>query len=170
MIQKKVVDLINTQIDKECYSSHLYLAMASWAESQGYEGISNWLYVQADEERLHMMKFIKYLNEKGSKAIVPAIKKPPIEFKSVNDAFAQVLAHEEFITASIHEILFACIAEKDYTTQNFLQWFVAEQIQEEKSARTIIDKLKMLGKDNLYIFDRDIMSLRAAEAAAGKAV
>lgn len=170
MIPKKVVDLINVQIEKECYSSHLYLAMASWAETQGYEGIANWLYVQADEERLHMMKFIKYLNEKGSKSIIPAIKKPPMEFKGVSEAFAQVLAHEEFITASIHEIVGACIADKDYTTQNFLQWFVGEQIQEEKSARSIIDKLRMLGKDNLYIFDRDIMSLRAAEAAGGTAI
>lgn len=154
--------ILNRQIDREAYSSQLYLAMASWAEEAGYEGISQWFYVQADEERLHMLKFIHYVNERGGNAVVPAIKLPPAKFKDISDAFLQTLKHEEFITASINEIVALCNNEKDFTTQNFVQWFVAEQIQEEKSARAIIDKINLLGKQNLYLLDKDIMAMRAA--------
>lgn len=153
--------ILNRQIDREAYSSQLYLSMASWAEATGYEGVSQWFYVQADEERLHMLKFIHYVNERGGNAIIPAIKLPPAKFKEVSDAFAQTLKHEEFITASINEIVALCNTEKDFTTQNFVQWFVAEQIQEEKSVRAIIDKINLLGKQNLYLLDKDIMSMRA---------
>jgi ferritin len=165
-MNKKIENILNRQVDRESYSSHLYLAMASWAEASGYEGISQWFYVQAEEERLHMLKFIHYLNERGSNAIVPAVKLPPAKFKDVADAFEQTLKHEEFITASINEIVAMCNAEKDFTTMNFVQWFVSEQIQEEKSAMAIIDKIKLLGKQNLYLLDKDIMSMRAASEPA----
>jgi ferritin len=166
---KTVENILNVQIEKESYSSHLYLSMASWAETQGYEGIAQWLYVQADEERLHMLKFIHYVNERGGNAIISAIKVPPAKFKDAMEVFQSVLKHEEFITASINEIVSVCNNEKDFTTLNFVQWFVAEQIQEEKSARAIIDKLKLLGKQNLYMLDKDIMSMRAAGEPAGPA-
>jgi ferritin len=160
MLHKKVEDICNRQVEREGYSSNLYLSMASWAENNGMAGIASWLYVQADEERLHMLKFIKYINERGGKAIVPAFKKPASEYKSAEDVFTQVLKHEEFVTASINEIVQVTLEVKDYTTNNFLQWFVNEQIQEESSAHAILDKLKLVGKNNLYIFDRDILSLR----------
>ena len=166
---KNVEKILNVQIEKESYSSHLYLSMASWAEAAGYEGIAQWLYVQADEERLHMLKFIHYVNERGGKALISAIKVPPATFKDVMDVFLSVLKHEEFVTASINEIVAVCNKEKDFTTLNFVQWFVAEQIQEEKSARAIIDKLKLLGKQNLYLLDKDIMAMRAASEPAGPA-
>jgi ferritin len=166
MLNKKVEDICNRQVEREGYSSNLYLAMASWAENQGMAGIASWLYVQADEEKLHMLKFIKYINERGSKAIIPAFKKPVSDFKGAEDVFAQVLKHEEFVTASINEIVQVTLEVKDYTTHNFLQWFVNEQIQEEASARTILDKLRLVGKNNMYIFDRDILGLRAAESNA----
>ena len=169
-MNKNIEKIINRQIDREAYSSQLYLAMASWSEAAGYEGISQWFYIQADEERLHMLKFIHYVNERGGNAVVPAIKLPPAKFKDVSDAFAQTLKHEEFITASINELVSVCINTGDFTTQNFLQWFVAEQIQEEKSARAIIDKLKLVGLQNLYLFDKDIMAMRAAAEPAGPAV
>jgi ferritin len=162
-----VEKILNVQVEKESYSSHLYLAMASWAEAAGYEGIAQWLYVQADEERLHMLKFIHYINERGGNAVISAIKVPPAKFKDAMDVFQSVLKHEEFITASINEIVAVCNKEKDFTTLNFVQWFVAEQIQEEKSARAIIDKLKLVGKQNLYQFDKDIMVMRAAAEPAG---
>jgi ferritin len=168
MLHKKVEDICNRQVEREGYSSNLYLAMASWAENNGMSGIASWLYVQADEERLHMLKFIKYINERGGKAIVPAFKKPVAEYKSVEDVFTQVLKHEEFVSASINEIVQVTLEVKDYTTQNFLQWFVNEQIQEEASAHQILDKLRLVGKNNLYIFDRDILGLRAAEANANQ--
>lgn len=121
-----------------------------------------WFYVQADEERLHMLKFIHYVNERGGNAVVSAIKLPPSKFKDVSDAFQQTLKHEQFITASINEIVEMYNTEKDFTTVNFVQWFVAEQIQEEKSASAIIDKINLLGKQNLYLLDKDIMAIRAA--------
>ena len=166
---KSVEKILNVQIEKESYSSHLYLSMASWAEAAGYEGIAQWLYVQSDEERLHMLKFIHYVNERGGNAVISAIKVPPATFKDVADVFQGVLKHEEFVTASINEIVAICNKEKDFTTLNFVQWFVAEQIQEEKSARAIIDKIKLLGKQNLYLLDKDIMAMRAASEPAGPA-
>jgi ferritin len=165
MLHKKVEDICNRQVEREGYSSNLYLSMASWAENNGLAGVASWLYVQADEERLHMLKFIKYINERGGKSIVPAFKKPVAEFKSVEDVFNQVLKHEEFVTGSINEIVQLTLELKDYTTHSFLQWFVNEQIQEESSARMILDKLRLVGKNNMYIFDRDILGLRAAETA-----
>jgi ferritin len=166
MLKKKIEDICNRQIEREGFSSNLYLAMASWAETSGYSGVAAWFYVQAEEERIHMLKFIKYMNERGGKAIVPAFKKPASDFKSVDDAFNEVLKHEEFITASINEIVALTLEEKDYNTHNFLQWFVMEQVEEEASVRTILDKVRLLGKDNMYQFDRDIMSLRTPSAKA----
>lgn len=164
MLTKKIEDICNRQIEREGYSSNLYLAMASWAETNGFGGVASWLYVQADEERMHMLKFIRYVNERGGVAIVPALKKPASEFKGVEELFREVLKHEEFITASINEIVALTLDEKDFNTYNFLQWFVSEQVEEEASVRAILDKVKLVGKNNMYQFDRDIMSLRTSQA------
>ena len=166
MLKKKIDDICNRQIEREGYSSNLYLAMASWAETNGLSGIASWLYAQADEERIHMLKFIKYINDRGGKAIMPALKKPAADYKGVEDVFQQVLKHEEFITSSINEIVALTLEEKDYNTHNFLQWFTMEQVQEETSARNILDKVRLVGKNNMYQFDKDIMSLRTPEADA----
>ncbi len=160
MLKKKIEDICNRQVEREAYSSNLYLAMASWAETSGFSGVAAWLYSQAEEERVHMLKFFKYINERGGKAIMSALKEPPSDFKSVEQVFDDVLKHEEFITASINEIVALTLDEKDYNTHNFLQWFVMEQVEEETSVRTIIDKVRLVGKNNLYEFDRDIISLR----------
>ena len=160
MLNKKVEDICNRQVEREGYSSILYLAMASWAEVNGFAGVAEWLYAQAEEEKLHMLKFIKYINERGGKAVLPAFKKPPADYKNVQEMFKEVLKHEEFVTASINEIVALTLQEKDFNTHNFLQWFVLEQVEEEASARAILDKLNLVGKNNLYQFDRDIMSLR----------
>ncbi len=162
MLTKKVEEFCNRQIEREGYSSNLYLAMASWAENKGLAGVASWLYVQSDEERLHMLKFIKYVNERGGTALLPAFKQPPVKFKSVHDMFKDVLKHEQFISASINEVLAVANDEKDYATSNWIQWFVNEQIQEESSARIILDKLALAGESGLYFLDRDIMALRAA--------
>ena len=160
MLSKNVENILVEQIKKEGYSSNLYLAMASWAEINGYEGISNWFYAQSDEERIHMLKIIGYVNERGGKAIVPEFEKPPMDYKTVKDAFIKVMEHEQFVTKSINEIVAVCINEKDFTTHNWVQWFVNEQIEEEASVRSILDKLKLVGDKNMYMFDRDIMSMR----------
>ncbi|HVN59486.1 MAG TPA: ferritin [Bacteroidales bacterium] len=166
MLKKKVEELCNRQVEREGYSSNLYLAMASWAENNGLPGIASWLYAQSEEERIHFLKFVKYINERGGTTIIPAFKKPPADFKSAENLFMEVLKHEEFVTDSINEIVHLTLAEKDYNTHNFLQWFVMEQVEEEASVRTIIDKIKLVGPANLYIFDRDILSLRKPSAAA----
>jgi ferritin len=160
MLKKKIEDICNRQVEREGYSSNLYIAMASWAETNGFSGVASWLYIQADEERLHMLKFIKYINERGGKAIMPALKKPEAEYKSVEDVFHEVLKHEEFVTASINEIVGLTLEEKDFNTNNFLQWFVMEQIEEEASARAILDKIRLVGNNNMYLLDKDILSLR----------
>jgi ferritin len=160
MIKKKVEDICNRQIEREGYSSNLYLAMASWAETNGFSGVAAWLYAQADEERIHFLKFIKYINERGGKAVIPALKQPGTDYKSVEELFKAVLEHEEFITASINEIVGLALEEKDFNTHNFLQWFITEQVEEEASVRAVLDKVKLVGKNNMYQFDRDIMTLR----------
>jgi ferritin len=166
MLKKKIEEICNRQVEREGYSSNLYLAMASWAETNGFPGVAGWLYAQAEEEKLHMLKFIKYINERGGKAVIPALKKPTGEFKSVENLFQEVLKHEEFVTASINEIVALTLEEKDFNTHNFLQWFVTEQIEEEASVRTILDKVKLVGKNNMYQFDKDIMGLRVKAANA----
>ena len=168
MLPKKVEAILNVQIKKEDYSSQLYLSMASWAENKGFEGVSTWLYAQVEEERVHMLKLVKYVNERDGVALIPGIETPPSDFGDIFKAFDQVLAHEKFISGSINEIVTVCIAENDFTTQNWIQWFVNEQIEEESSVKAIIDKLNLLGQNNLYMFDRDIMSMRGGAAPSGE--
>jgi ferritin len=166
MLNKRIEEICNRQVEREGFSSSLYLSMASWAEVNGLNGVAQWLYVQSDEERIHFLKFIKYINERGGKAVIPELKKPQSDFKGVEELFREVLKHEEFVTASINEIVALTLEEKDYTTHNFLQWFVFEQVEEEASVRKVLDKLKLLGPNNMYEFDRDIMSLRTPAATA----
>ena len=160
MLPKKVEEILNQQIHREDYSSQLYLSMASWAENLGFKGVSSWLYAQAEEERVHMLKLVRYVNDRDGVAVIPGIKMPPKAFGDIFVMFDQVFAHEKFISGSINEIVAVCIAENDFTTQNWIQWFVNEQIEEEASVKGILDKLKLVGKNNLYFFDRDILSLR----------
>jgi ferritin len=168
MLTQKVEEILNVQIQKEDYSSQLYLAMASWAENKGFSGVADWLYAQAEEERVHMLKLVHYVNERDGMAVVPGIEQPPTEFGDIQVMFEKVLEHEQFISASINEIVAVCIKENDFTTHNWIQWFVTEQIEEEASARTILDKLQLVGKNNMYMFDRDIMSMRGAgDTASG---
>jgi ferritin len=170
MLKKKIKDICNRQVEREGYSSSLYIAMASWAENNGLSGVAGWMYSQSDEERIHMLKFIKYINERGGKAVMPALKKPASDFKSVEDVFKEVLKHEEFVTASINEIVALTLEEKDFNTHNFLQWFVMEQVEEEASVRIVLDKLRLVGKNNMYEFDRDILSLRKPASTAGATI
>ncbi len=158
MLKEKVEQILNKQITKEAFSSQLYLAMASWAEKNGYNGSANYLYRQSDEERMHMLKLFRYVNDRGGHAIVDTLDKPELEFTSISEIFTKVYKHECFITESINECVEVCINEKDYTTNQFLQWYVAEQVEEESNAQTVIDKLNLLGneKARLYLFDRDM--------------
>jgi ferritin len=165
----RVEAALNDQILKEASSSQYYLAMASWAENNGLNGTSKFMYTHSDEERFHMLKLVKFVNERGGKAIIPAISQPPIEFDNLKNVFESLLKHEISVTESINNLVDICLQEKDYTTHNFVQWYVSEQLEEEALARTILDKLKLIGDDNggMYMFDRDLeASVLAAPTAS----
>ncbi|HNT81033.1 MAG TPA: ferritin [Bacteroidia bacterium] len=169
MVSKKVESALNKQIEFEAASSQYYLAMASWAETEGLGGIAEFLYAQSDEERMHMLKLVKYINERGGKALVPALKQQPQTFKSIQFVFEEVLSHEVFVSQEINGLVEICLKEKDYTTHNFLQWYVAEQIEEEALARKILDKLRLIGNDKggMYLFDRDMPSMIVSHPGNG---
>jgi ferritin len=154
----RVEQALNDQISKEASSSQYYLAMASWAENNGLNGTAKFMYTHSDEERFHMLKLVKFVNERGGKALIPAIGQPPIEFDNLKSVFELLLKHEISVTDSINNLVDICLQEKDYTTHNFVQWYVSEQLEEEALARTILDKLKLIGEDNggMYMFDRDL--------------
>lgn len=149
----------------EAESSQAYLAMASWAEIQpGLDGVTDFFYKQSDEERLHMLKLIRYINERGGFAVVPPLPQPNITFQSLKRVFEELLKHELKVSESINDIVDLALKEKDFSTHNFLQWYVSEQIEEERLARTLNDKLELVGDDKsgIYLFDRDIMLFRTA--------
>jgi ferritin len=165
MLSKKIESLLNQQVLLEASSSQYYLAMASWADVKGFNGVSTFLYKHADEERMHMLKLIQFINERGGHGVVPALKAPAAQFKGVQEVFEQILKHEIHVSAEINKLVDRCLAEKDYTTHNFLQWYVSEQIEEEALARRILDKLNLIGNDKggMYLFDRDLQSLTTSE-------
>jgi ferritin len=154
----RVEQALNDQVVKENSSSQFYLAMASWSENQGLNGTAKFLYTHSDEERFHMLKLIKFINERGGKALVPGIVQPPVEFENLENVFELLLQHELAVTDSINNLVDICLQEKDYTTHNFVQWYVSEQLEEEALARSILDKLKLIGGDKggMYMFDRDL--------------
>lgn len=159
-MNKRIEELLNDQIEKEYSSSQLYLSMASWSENQGFNGTASFLYAHSDEEREHMLKLVKFINERGGTAVIPAIYKPDVSFDSMESIFQSLLDHEVKVTESINNIVDACLNEKDYTTHNFIQWYVSEQLEEEALARNIMDKLRLIGNDKggLYLFDRDMLN------------
>ena len=161
MLPKKLDKVLNEQVEKEAYAAQLYLSMASWAESKGMAGISGWFYAQHMEEIEHMLKFVKYINERGGHAQIPQVKEPPRKFDNVKHLFEASLEHEQHVTAAINNIVGISLEEKDFTTHNWIQWFVTEQLEEESSVQGILDKLALIGDGNLYMFDRDIMGMRA---------
>lgn len=165
-MKERVEQALNDQIRKEGQSSQFYLAMASWAESEGLEGTSNFMYKQSDEERFHMLKLVKFVNERGGQAIIPGFDTPPTNFESVLNVFELLLEHEIQVTESINNLVDICLEEKDYPTHNFIQWYLSEQLEEEASARTILDKVKLIGNDNagLYMFDRDLETITVTPA------
>lgn len=169
-MNKKIEAALNEQIQKESSSSQYYLAMASWAENNGLNGTAKFMYTHSDEERFHMLKLIKFVNERGGVAVVPSVPQPPVEFDSLERVFELLLEHELLVTESINGLVDVCLQEKDYSTHNFMQWYVSEQLEEEALARGILDKLRLIGGDKggLYLFDRD-MEVAAAQAIKNEA-
>ena len=168
MLSENMQAALNKQIRIEAESSQIYLAMASYAEGKGLEGASQFMYDASDEERQHMLKMFKYVNERGGFAKVSELSQPALEFGSIKEMFETLFNHEVFVSQSINNLVHISLEEKDYATHNFLQWYVAEQIEEEAQARTILDKINLIGDDKggLYLFDNDIKQLSVVSSVA----
>ncbi len=165
MLLKNIESALNKQIRIEAESSQTYLSMACWAEVHGLEGIAQFMFKQSDEERLHMLKLIKYVNERGGHAKITDLKAPATTYGTFKGMFEELYKHEIFVSNSINELVHITFEEKDYATHNFLQWYVAEQIEEEATAKSILDKINLIGDDKggLYLFDRDIQQMAAVK-------
>lgn len=145
MLTKKMQDAFNDQIQAEMASAYLYLSMAAYCEGKNLKGFGHWLRAQYNEEISHAMKMFDYVIERGGQVLLQAIEAPPAEFGSPTDVFAKVLAHEQHVTARINSLYELAVAEKDYASQIFLQWFISEQVEEEGSAGEIIERMKLAG-------------------------
>jgi ferritin len=158
MLNKKMEKAINQQINAEMYSSYLYLSMATYFESKSLGGFSNWMRQQAKEELFHGMKMFDYVCERGGRVTLNAIDKPSAKWKSPLDAFENVLAHEQKVTGLINDLVNLAQKENDHATNIFLQWFVSEQVEEEDTAGSLVDKLKLIGKDanGLFMLDTEL--------------
>lgn len=161
MLSKTIEKALNNQVRIEGESSQIYLAMACWAEAKGLEGVAQFMYKQSDEERMHMLRLVKFVNERGGDAYISELKAPNVSFNNFREMFQALHDHEIFVSASINDLVHVTLQEKDYATHNFLQWYVTEQIEEEAQARAILDKINLIGDDKggLYLFDRDIQQL-----------
>lgn len=168
MLTDAMQSKLNTQINLEFYSSNLYLQMSAWASNQGLEGSAQFLKGHAAEEMQHMQKLFDYVLETGGMPILDAIKAPTSDYQNIREMFEQILAHEQAITRSINELVAMAFESKDFSTFNFLQWYVAEQHEEENLFQGIIDKINLLGDDpkNLFFIDKEISNLAAANAAS----
>jgi len=162
MMTKEILEGINDQIRNELSSAYLYLSMSSYCEAQSLPGMAKWLRVQWQEEQEHAMKLFDYVNARGGHVVLQAIDRPPAKFKSPLDIFQQVLLHEQKVTASIHKLYELALKVKDYPTQIELQWFIKEQVEEEKNANEIVEQMKMIGDVGtpLIMLDRQL-SMRA---------
>ena len=144
MISKAMQDALNDQINKELYSSYLYLSMAAYFEDANLPGFGHWMRVQEAEEREHAMKLYDFLLERGGKVMLKAIDAPKTEWKSALEVAEEVAAHEAKVTASIHAMYDTALKETDYSAQVMLQWFISEQVEEEKNAAEIMANLKLI--------------------------
>ncbi|MBR2494835.1 ferritin [Helicobacter sp.] len=161
MLSKKVIARLNDQVAKEMFASNLYLSMSSWCYTNGFDGAGVFLFEHASQESEHAKKLITYLNETDSKLKLQAVKEPESSFESLLDVFTQTYEHELSITQSINELVDFTLAQKDFSTFNFLQWYVAEQHEEEALFRGIVDKIKLVGDsgNSLYLVDQYIKTL-----------
>jgi ferritin len=157
-LEKNVLKAMNEQINKELFSSYLYLSMSAYCESEGFPGCAKWLNVQSEEENEHGMKIYHFIHERGGRVELEAIDKPKSDFKNLSLLFAQVLEHEQKVSASITALYETAVKANDYPTQIMLQWFITEQVEEEKNAHEIVDLLKKVGDSpvSLMMFDRQL--------------
>jgi ferritin len=165
MISETLLDTINQQIKHELYSAYLYLSMSAHFEASALPGFARWTRLQANEELGHAMKFFDYLNDRGGRVVLLPIDQPPAEWGGPLEVFEEILKHEQKVTGLIHNLYAQAIKEKDYAAQIMLQWFVNEQVEEEKNATLIVDQLKMAEekKGHLINIDRHVGKRGAEE-------
>ena len=169
-ISAKVKKCLDAQIVLESNASNTYLAMASWCEVTGYDGSATFFYLQAQEERDHMLKIVHYMNDVGSAATIPGVQPPASDYKSLEIVVKTALNNERLVTKAIHSIVETAQKEKDYTTFAFIEWFVNEQIEEEKQLETILQKFDLIGRDKLAIHEIDkLLGANASVAATATA-
>jgi len=158
MLNKKIETAFNKQINAEMYSAYLYLSMGAFLDSTGMVGFANWMRVQAQEEMTHAMKFFDHVNERGGRVTLKAIDGPPVEWDSPVAVFEHVYEHEQKVTGLINDLVDLAIDEKDHASRSFLQWFVDEQVEEEDSASTILERLKLIGEsgNGLFMLDKEL--------------
>lgn len=144
MIGKAMQDAMNEQINKELFSSYLYLSMAAYFETKNLPGFANWMRIQSDEEREHAMKFYDFILERGGAVTLKAVEAPKSSWKSALEVAEEVAAHEAKVTASIYGLYELAQKEKDYPAQMMLQWFISEQVEEEKNASELVANLKLI--------------------------
>ncbi|MFP1924422.1 non-heme ferritin [Lonsdalea quercina] len=158
MLKKEMIQKLNEQLNLEFYSANLYLQMSAWCGNKGYEGASAFLKSHSQEEMEHMQRLFDYLDDTGSMPVLGAIEAPPVEFDSLTDIFKLTFEHEQLITGKINELAHAAMTLQDYSTFNFLQWYVAEQHEEEKLFNSILDKLAMVStsEGGLFFIDQDL--------------
>ncbi len=158
MLNQKVAELLNTQVNKEFYSAYLYLHFANFYTEQGLSGFANWYQIQAQEERDHALLFVKYLQNNDCPVVYEAIEKPAAELHDKMAPLAAGLAHEQYVTSLIHTIYEAAYEVRDFRTMQFLDWFVKEQGEEETNASDLVKKMELFGSDSkgLYMLDSQL--------------
>lgn len=158
MLNKRIEKMINDQITKELYSSALYLSMSAWFASMSLNGFAKWYYIQTQEERDHAMIFYQFMKQTDTRTAFQKVDEPTFAFKDTQDILEQTVKHEEFITASIYDIVKAANEEHDYKTVQFLNWFIDEQVQEESNANTNLNRFKTMGQDGkaMYLLDQEM--------------
>jgi ferritin len=169
MLSENLIELLNDQVNREFYSSNLYLQMSAWAEHQGLEGTASFLRAHADEEMMHMRKMFDFMNESDAMATIGQLDAPPTDYDDIRDVFEQIYEHEKHITQCINVIVHAAFGEQDYSTFNFMQWYVAEQREEEHLVKSILDKVSLIGTkgEALFFLDREIGDLVANKPVMG---
>jgi len=165
MLSKQLQEAINAQIKVELDSAYTYLSISAYLESVNLPGIARWMRIQHDEEVAHGLKLFDYLNERGGRVVLQAIDRPKAEYKSVLDVFQAVLEHETKVSGLIDKLYELAVAEKEYATQVEMQWFVKEQVEEERMVRVIVEQLKMIGEHgvSLMMLDRQLGARTSAE-------
>lgn len=156
MLSEKMNQVLNNQINAEMFSSYFYLSMTAWFESKGLAGFANWMRLQTEEEMEHSEKIFNFILERGGKIELGAIDKPKSDWESPLAVFEDVLAHEEKVTTMINDLVDCALEQRDHASNNFLQWFVAEQVEEEASVGAVLDKLRLIKDDSAGLFALDL--------------